>query len=261
MVKTFDLTGKVALITGGYGHLGSAITRSLIYHGATVYVLSRSEARFLEVFRNEQELGTRLFYEHCDISESKSIAEAFSIVAAKERKIDVLINNAFYLEGQDPLGMSDQQWTKGIQGTLDSVFKAMREVVPYMKKSGSGRIINVSSMYGMVSPDLSIYDENPEMLNPPHYGAAKAGVIQLTRYYANLLGKDGITVNAVSPGPFPGPAVQEKANFIAQLNSRTSLGRIGKPDELAGIFIYLASDASSYTTGQVIAVDGGWTSR
>jgi NAD(P)-dependent dehydrogenase (short-subunit alcohol dehydrogenase family) len=261
MIKTFDLSGKIVLITGGYGHLGKAITDSLAQHGARVYVLARDKNKFDEAFGVIGPDSEKIRFAECDIASTESIQSAFESVIAKEGVIDVLINNAFYLSGKDPFSMTDDQWSESMDGTLNSVFRCIREVIPFIRKSKSGRIINVASMYGMVAPDVNIYNDNPEMLNPPNYGAAKAGVIQLTKYYAGLLGPEGITVNVVSPGPFPSPKVQEKTGFIGELNKRTMLGRIGKPEELAGIFVYLASDASGFMTGQNLPVDGGWTAR
>lgn len=261
MTRTFDLTGKIVAITGGYGYLGAAIVESLVHHGAHVYVLGRSESKFKEVFSNLTVHENAPKFTICDISDSKSMQNAFKSIDSAEGRIDVLINNAFYLKGQHPFTMSDDDFATGIDGTLNSVFRATRDAIPFLRKSTAGRIINVSSMYGIVAPDFSVYDENPEMWNPPHYGAAKAGVGQLTRYYASALGKEGITVNAVAPGPFPSTQVQQKTEFTVKLGSKTCLGRIGQPDELAGIFVYLASDASSYTTGQVFSIDGGWTAR
>jgi len=259
MTRTFDLTGKIVVITGGYGYLGAAIVESMVHHGATVYVLGRSESKFKEVFSNLLEHDSAPKFTICDISDSKSMQNAFISINSEEGRIDVLINNAFFLKGQHPFTMTDDDFATGIDGTLNAVFRATRDVIPFVRKSTAGRIINVSSMYGIVAPDFSVYDDNPEMWNPPHYGAAKAGVGQLTRYYASALGKEGITVNAVAPGPFPSTQVQQKSEFIEKLGSKTCLGRIGQPDELAGIFVYLASNASSYTTGQTFSIDGGWT--
>src|SRR5690606_15062193 len=112
---------------------------------------------------------------------------------------------------------------------------------------------------GMVAPDFSVYENCEEYINPPHYGAAKAGVIQLTKYFASYLGKENIRVNCISPGPFPNKEVQKNETFISNLSRKTALKRIGKPEELVGSFIYLSSDASSFITGQNIVVDGGWT--
>jgi NAD(P)-dependent dehydrogenase (short-subunit alcohol dehydrogenase family) len=259
LIYTFDLTGKVILITGGYGYLGKAITQSLLFHGAHVCVLGRSAEKFEKAFASEKE-DKKLFFRECDVSSSESIAQAFRAIFNENGKIDVLINNAFFLKGQNPLSMTDEEWETGIDGTLNSIFRCIREVIPYIEKSSSPRIINVSSMYGMVAPDFSVYDHFPAFLNPPHYGAAKAGVIQLTKYYASYLGNKGITVNTVTPGPYPSLSVQENEEFIELLKAKTMLKRIGKPEELAGAFIYLSSDASGFMTGQNIVVDGGWTS-
>lgn len=259
MIHTFDLSGKVVLITGGYGYLGKAAAESLVHHGATVYILGRTKEKFDRAFTGNEHLGETLLFEFCDISDTKSIADAFKYVNNKEGQIDVLINNAFYIEGQDPLKMTDEEWETGIDGTLNSVFRCIREVIPYVEKSSAPRIINVASMYGVVAPEFDVYKNFPKMLNPPHYGAAKAGVVQISKYYASYLGKKGITVNTVTPGPFPNEQVQEKKEFIEELNKQTCLNRIGKPEDLAGSFVFLSSDAAGYITGQNIVVDGGWT--
>lgn len=259
MVYTFDLTGKVIVLTGGYGHLGKSVAESLVHHGGTVYVLGRTRNKFEIAFEGHPQVGKKLHFQQCDVAETESIKKAYVSVLTKEDGIDVLINNAFYLDGQDPLSMTDEQWGTGIDGTLSSVFRCIREIIPHIEKSKSPRIINVSSIYGIVAPDFTLYDEFPESLNPPHYGAAKAGIIQLSKYYASYLGNKGITVNTVTPGTFPPEKVQKKERFIELLEKKTALKRIGKPEDLAGAFVYLASDAASYVTGQNIIIDGGWT--
>lgn len=257
MIYTFDLQDKVVLVTGGYGHLGRAVTNSLLYHNATVVVLGRSVDKFKHTFPEHN----RLHFISCDISSTDSIRNAFSTAHEEFNQIDVLINNAYYMKGQSPELMKDDDWQYGIDGTLNSVFRAIREVIPYLKLQKSGKIINVSSMYGMVAPQFEVYDKFPEYLNPAHYGAAKAGIIQLTKYYASHLGKSGIQVNTVTPGPFPSEKVQQSEAFIDNLAEKTCLNRIGKPEDLAGAFVFLASNASNYVTGQNIVVDGGWTAK
>lgn len=252
----FNLAGKVSLVTGGYGHLGTAISKGLAEAGAKVYVLGRSKEKFEEAFQNQANVSIQ--FQECDVSDTQSIKNAFASVKAKEGKLDVLVNNAFYSKGQNPEALSDEEWAFGIDGNLNSVYRCIREVIPYLKTNG-GSIINVSSMYGMVSPDFNIYDESPALLNPPHYGAAKAGVLQLTKYFACYLGKSSIRVNAVTPGPFPSEGVQQNEVFIEQLKRKNPLGRIGKPEDLKGAFVYLASDASAFMTGQNMVIDGGWT--
>lgn len=261
MVQTFDLTGKVILVTGGYGHLGRAITESLVFHKATVFVLGRDNKKFEEAFAASTVDKSKLFFQYCDVASAESINEAFEKVFNTAGRIDVLVNNAFYSKGQSPEKMTDDEWATCIDGTLSSIFRCTRAIIPWLRKSSSGRIINVSSMYGVVAPDFSIYDDAPQFLNPPHYGAAKAGIIQLTKYYASYLGKEGITVNTVTPGPFPSETVQQNTKFVEDLKEKTCLKRIGKAEDLAGAFVFLASDASGFITGQNIIVDGGWTCK
>jgi NAD(P)-dependent dehydrogenase (short-subunit alcohol dehydrogenase family) len=257
MIKTFDLSGKVILVTGGYGHLGKAIVDSLAYHSAMVYVLGRRKEEFDEKFGDADNIK----FQNCDISSTNDIKEAFESINKIKGRIDVIVNNAMYSRGQSPEDMVDEDFMYGLEGNLGSTFKCIREIIPYYKQQMSGKIINVSSMYGMVAPDFSIYDESPAFLNPPHYGAAKAGVIQLTKYYASYLGKFGVQVNVVSPGPFPSETVQKDSQFINQLSDKTLLGRIGKPEDLGGTFTFLSSNAADFITGQNIAVDGGWTAQ
>lgn len=260
MVHTFDLSGKIILITGGYGYLGKAITESLAFHGASVFVLGRSKEKFDTAFAGFK-AANNIFFSDCDVASSLSIEKAFKKIADEQGRIDVLINNAFYSKGQSPETMSDEDFALGIDGTLNNVFRCIKAIIPFFKKNSAGKIINVSSMYGMVSPDFEVYSDFPAYLNPPHYGAAKAGVIQITKYYANFLGKDGITVNTVTPGPFPSAEVQKAEGFIEELKNKTALNKIGKPEDLAGAFVFLSSNASDFITGQNIIVDGGWTSK
>lgn len=261
MVQTFSLKDKVIIVTGGYGHLGKAITESLLFHGALVYVMARSKAKFDEAFLMTSTDTKSLNFVAGDIASSESVSHVFKTIFEKEGKIDVLINNAFYSKGQSPETMTDEEWNFCLDGTLSSVFRNIRDIIPYFKKANKGKIINVSSMYGVVAPQFEVYDDFPQFLNPPHYGAAKAGVIQLTKYYASYLGKLNVQVNTVTPGPFPSEAVQKSAGFVKALEDKTSLNRVGKPEDLAGAFVFLASEASNFITGQNIIVDGGWTSK
>ena len=251
--ELFSLSGKVILVSGGYGYLGKSITLGLAEHGAKVVVLGRSKQKFDDVFNFPD-----IYFFEMDISSSESVKECFASIFQQFGRIDVLINNAFYSRGNDPEKMTDEDWSFGVDGNLNSTFRCIREIIPYFKQNKNGRIINVASMYGMVSPDFKVY-ENNDFLNPPHYGAAKAGVIQMTKYYACYLGKYNILVNCVSPGPFPSEMVQENEEFIANLKAKNPLGRIGTPDDLKGVFVLLRSDASKFITGQNFAVDGGWT--
>lgn len=250
--------GQNVIITGGYGHLGKAITLSLAAHGAKVYVLGRSADKFTESFKGSK-WKESIFFVHGDISSSESLGLAFEKVYQDAGNINGLINNAFYAKGQSPENMSRDDFNYTVDGTLTTVFESIKLILPYLAEQAS--IINVSSMYGVVAPDFDAYANCPEYLNPPHYGAAKAGVIQLTKYYASYLGKRGIRVNAISPGPFPSFTIQENEEFMRQLKERTLLNKYGLPAELAGIFVFLMSDSARFITGQNFFVDGGWNVR
>lgn len=256
-IYSLRVDSKVIMVTGGYGHLGKAITESLAFHGAQVIVAAKSIDKFNNIFKDNNKID----FVNFDIADANSIVSGYKIVMEKYGKIDVLINNAFYSKGQSPETMTDEEWAYGIDGVLGSVFRTIREIIPFYKQQGHGKIINVSSMYGVIAPDFSIYDESPEFFNPPHYGTAKAGVIQLTKYYASYLGKHNIQVNAITPGPFPSDTVQQDTKFMEALKAKTCLNKIGTPEDLAGVFTFLSSDAANFITGQNFIVDGGWTSR
>lgn len=252
----FSLEGQTVLLTGGYGHLGRAAAIGLAAHGATVIVLGRHEEKFHERFAG---CSSSIHFQACDISQTASIHAAFKVASARTGRIDALINNAFYCRGNDPEQLTDDDWAYSIDGTLNSVYRATREVIPYFKTQRAGRIVNVSSMYGMVSPNFTVYEQAPEQLNPPHYGAAKAGVIQLTRYYAAYLARYGVNVNCVTAGPFPSENTQRNVEFIEELKSMNPMRAIGKPEDIVGAFVFLCSPASGYVTGHNLVVDGGWT--
>lgn len=256
--KLFDLTGKVCIVTGGTGYLGSENVKILKDFGATVVVADIRAAE--ERWANAPQTVGDLFVP-CDVSSSDSIRECFQKVSDTYGSIDVLVNcasyGAGYGKGSQLEFMDDDVFFKGVDGSLGVVFRGMREVVPFMKEKG-GSIINYCSMYGIVSPDLRIYGDNPQK-QPPNYGAGKAGVAQITRYAAGALAEYGIRVNCVTPGPFPNPRNQDDAAFNAQLASKTMVGRFGQSYEIAGAILLLASDASTFMTGSNITVDGGWT--
>jgi gluconate 5-dehydrogenase len=254
IASKFSLKNKIAVITGGYGHLGKSMTEALAQAGAQVVVLGRSRIKFKEAFGGKKDIS----FVVADIASSASIQKAFKAVKKVQGAIDVLVNNAMYMESNLPDKMTDAQWERGMDGVLNSVFRCTREVVPYMKGKG-GSIINIASMYGVVSPDFRVYKNAPKSFNPPSYGTGKAGVIQLTKYCGVYYAPDHIRVNAISPGPFPSPAVQENKVFIQELCARNPMNRIGHPDDLKGTVVFLACEASCYITGQNILVDGGWT--
>ena len=254
----FSLRGKVAVVTGGYGHLGRSFCKGLAGAGSRVVAAGRDYNGFKRAFGKGN--NRKITFEQMDISSEESVKTAFENIYKKAKRIDILVNNAVYLRGFDePAEISSSDWNYGVDGTLNSVFRCIKLVVPYMKSAKKGSIINISSMYGVVSPDFSIYKGYEGYFSPPNYGAAKAGVIQLTRYYAVYLARYGIRVNCICPGAFPNPNIVKRKRFIQKLSAKIPMGRIGRPEELEGAIVLLACDASSYMTGQNIIIDGGWT--
>jgi NAD(P)-dependent dehydrogenase (short-subunit alcohol dehydrogenase family) len=250
---------KVIVFIGGYGFLARGIVKELLKSDTKIYVLGRKEKKFAEAYNDEITKELKVYFIQCDANNTDQIKESFRKIMDREQKIDVLINGAFGVRGGNPIGINDKDWSYSIDSSLNSIYKAIREVVPYFYSSQKGKIINISSMYGIVAPDFNVYDKSPNFINPPHYGVAKAGVIQMTKYFASYLGKSNITVNTVSPGPFPSEEVQKDKNFIGKLKNKTCLNKIGQPSDLAGIFILLCSDYSDFITGQNFIIDGGWT--
>ncbi len=258
VIESFNLKGRVALVTGGAGHLGTSISEGLAEAGANVVVASRDEdkckklAEKLSTKHNVGAMGVAL-----DIRSMPVIKDCMERVNREMGAIDILVNNASSGRGKF-VTMSEQDWMEGIDGTINGVFRCTQAVLPYMETRKHGAIINISSMYGVVSPDPHIYGSSGQD-NPPNYGAGKAAILQFTRYLACNLAEKGIRVNAITPGPFPRPANQQNQEFLSNLKKKVPLGRIGQPDEIKGAVVFLASEASSYITGQNIVIDGGWT--
>lgn len=263
--KLFDLQGKTIVITGGAGYLGSAMSDALASYGADLFILGRDTQKNRD---KAKELKNKYDLPFCecypfDMTDGAMIRETFESIKKNTGKIDVLINNAYFMGSSQKLeDYTIEDWNKGIDGTINSVFRVTQAVLPYMIEQKSGNIINIASMYGMVSPDMSIYGgggaESGEN-NPANYGVGKAAIIQFTKYVACVYGETGIRSNAISPGPFPNKETQKMEWFIHNLEKKVPLKRIGDPKDLKGIIVFLASDASRYVNGQNIAVDGGWT--
>ena len=262
----FSLAGKTVVITGGAGHLGSGMSEALAAFGADLFILGRNPEKN---FNKAIELKAKYDLPVCesliiDLNDGNSIDHALNTVVEKTGRIDVLINNAAYSCPKPVENFSYDEWCRGIDGTINGTFRvtqsALRHMLAQDHTGGGWRsvIINIASMYGMVAPDMSIYGDSGQN-NPANYGAGKAAIIQFTKYLASVYGSKGIRANAVSPGPFPNPTVQKDKRFIGELCRKNPLHRIGTPEDLQGIIIFLASDASSYVNGQNIAVDGGWT--
>lgn len=261
MKDLFDLTGKVIVVSGGAGHLGRPICESMAQYGATLVIASRNKERCFQLAEElSDRFGKPAMGEHLDILDTGSIRSLYGLVTERYRKIDVLINNACVFTPGFLEDLTDELWDEGMDGTINGVFKCVREALPYMLEKKYGKIINIASMYGVIAPNPAAYGGETNLNSPANYGAGKAAVIQFTKYIASYYGGHGITANCISPGSFPKEEILENRDFISKLNEKTMLGRSGFSDEIKGTAVFLASDASSYITGQNICVDGGVTS-
>jgi NAD(P)-dependent dehydrogenase (short-subunit alcohol dehydrogenase family) len=257
-INQFRLDGKVSIVTGATGHLGKAISIGLAEAGSRVAVCSRSAEEAQRFARElEQMCGVETHGFGADLSKSEEMRSLFDEVGNHFGRLDCLVNNAYFGASNALEKITFDEWTRGLHGTASVAFFALQTALPWLENA-RGTVINISSMYGVVSPDPALYSDTP-FGNPVNYGAGKAALLQLTRYAAVHLAPKGIRVNAISPGPFPSPEVQKNALFTQRLADRVPLKRVGHPDELKGVVVFLASDASSYITGQNLMVDGGWT--
>ena len=258
-VRRFDLTGKVALVAGGAGYLGVSICRGLAEHGAHVIIadIRESSAQEAAGLLNDDKLPAESMY--LDIGNEDRVKSAIDDIINRYGNLDIVVNCVFYSTGKPFEDMSMADWEKGMRVSLSGAFILSREASRVMVAQGSGSMIQFSSMYGKVGPDPRIYTPNWSV-NPIDYGAAKAGISQMTRYQAIMLAPKGVRVNSIAPGPFPNPSGQGGDDaFVKKLSDKVPMARVGKAEEIVGAVIFLASDAASFVTGTEIVVDGGWT--
>ncbi len=263
----FSLEGKTVIVTGAAGHLGKGFSEALLSAGAKVVLYGRGEklSKFAESLKDRY--GKNVNHFQVDFYDDDIFLKCLQAAGSE---VDILVNNAYDFSEETgfnhPLGrmenMGKREWMNGLEAGVCWAGLAIREVLVGMKRRKKGSIINVSSMYALVAPDPDLY-EGAETFNPPHYGVSKAGLIALTRYIASFYGKYNIRCNALVPGAFPNTEGKNRPaeGIVDKLKKKTVLGRVGLPNDLTGALIFLASDASSYLTGQNIIVDGGWTIR
>lgn len=259
----FRLDGRVAFITGATGQLGKCMAQGLGEAGAHVVLTGRNERKLRALVDEFSSKMLKASMIVLDVTDNKMVQCAFSQVAEEHGRLHILVNNAYEGGSGTMKTSSTESFAKAYDVAVAAAFRCFMAAVPILKAAvcemGHASVINIASMYGIVSPDLRIYN-SPEESNPPFYGAAKAALLQLTRYAACEYAKEGIRVNAISPGPFPKPEIcTQNPAFYRKLCERTPMGRTGEPEELKGAVVFLASDAANYMTGTNIVVDGGWT--
>ena len=253
MKNYFDLTGRVAVITGASSGLGVQMAKALANQGADIAILARRKEKLEEAAKEISALGVRCIPVRCDITDTAQIDEAKKEILAKLGRVDILINSAGTGGITPTIDVSDAMLMNEINIDLVGTFKMARAFAPEMIRQGFGRIINIASMYGLVG----------NMIAPSAaYHAAKGGVVNLTRALAAEWGKNGITVNSICPGYFVTELTEATLKtdaFAAYAKGAIPVGRYGNEGELDSTVIYLASPASTFVTGMNIAVDGGYT--
>lgn len=261
--QLMDLGGRRALITGANGGLGTIMAQTLAEQGCSVLLLDRPGTDFAPLCASLPAAAAgRVHCLSCDLEDTAQRAAMAAEVLADGAGLDILINNAAFVGTSGLTGwvapfeeQSLDTWRRAMEVNLTAVFHLCQAFTPALRASAGASIINIASIYGMLGPDWSLYDDTP-MGNPAAYGASKGGILQLTRWLATTLGPN-IRVNAISPG---GIFRQQPEVFVERYTRRTPLGRMATEDDFRGAVAYLASDMSRYVTGQNLVVDGGWGS-
>lgn len=266
LAALFDLTGRVAIVTGGAGFLGSQFCRTLTQAGARVVVADIAYDRAKKLANS---LGENAMAASTDITSPESVQNMVRQTLERFGRVDILVNNAALDPKFDqqkkqghPTGAFEdfplEAWQQALDVNLTGTFLCCQAAVQPMLQQGKGVIVNLASIYGMSGPDQRIYalPGQSEFYKPVYYSVTKAGILGLTRYLATYYAGKNIRVNALSPG---GVYNHHDPAFVEAYAARTVLGRMANEDELNGALLFLVSDASSYMTGANLIVDGGWT--
>jgi NAD(P)-dependent dehydrogenase (short-subunit alcohol dehydrogenase family) len=248
----FDLTGKVAVVTGGNRGIGLGIARGLAKAGATISIWSRDEARNREAANELAALGATVTSEICDVSREDDVGRCTDATVEQLGRIDICVANAGYGAGQDPLAMSLEDWRRVLSVNFDGAFLTLRDAARHMKaRGGGGKLIAISSITANFGSPKQV-----------HYAAGKAGLDGMVRSLAVELARYDIQVNSIQPGWIVTEATAAAQAFEPldkAVKQRTPARRWGTPDDLEGIAVYLASRASDFHTGDSIRVDGGYS--
>jgi 2-deoxy-D-gluconate 3-dehydrogenase len=253
-VNPFDLTGRVAVVTGGNGGLGLAMARGLAQAGAAVAIAGRDEGKGRAAVEELSGAGLQARFYPLQAAAAASCRDMVARVAADLGGCDILINNAGTTVRKRPEELAESEWREVLDVNLNAAFFCAQAAYPHMKAAGRGKIINIGSMYSLFGAPLVAA-----------YAASKGGLTQLTRSLATAWAGDHIQVNAILPGWINTDLTRSAREEIAGLHdtvlSRTPAGRWGEPADMAGAAVFFASPASDFVTGAVLAVDGGYSAR
>jgi gluconate 5-dehydrogenase len=255
--QLFDLSGRVALVTGGSGHLGSALAEALADAGGRVVVASRSldKAQAAAAKLGGPQRGRHLAVE-IDHLDEMSVDRGFAAAVRLAGQIDILVNNGHEPLAADWRSVDAAAFTRQLSNATGYFLLARKVRDHAVARRAPASIILLGSMYGVVGSYPQVY-EGLGPASPAAYHALKGAIVQLARHLAVYWAADRVRVNCLSPGAFPAPQVPRA--LVERLEQRAPLGRVGRPQELKGAMVFLASDASSYMTGQNLVIDGGWT--
>ena len=241
---------KYVAVTGSSGYFGKIICNALaVSH--KVFALHRKDEK---IFSNDNIIEV-----HCDLSSDDSIENAYKLLCSKTDQLDVLINNAAYCSTKSFMETSRSDFAHTIDGCVGQIHEMIKCYSNFFEQTKLKKVINIASMYGLVAPIPTNYTEH-EAINPVAYGAAKAALIQYTKYAAMMLSSRSILVNAISYGPFPNPEKVKDKLFVQNLAKSTMIGRVGEEKDVVSPINFLLSSDQTFLTGQNIVYDGGWTS-
>ena len=260
--ELLSLKSRVALITGGAGQIGSTMAEALAELGAHIVILDINSEFCSQVCKRiAKDYAVKALPLSVDLSREEEIRLVPEKVLKEFGRLDILVNCAALVGSSELEGwivpfekQKINTWRLALEVNLNAPFMLIQGFTPALKKSGHGSIINIASIYGLVGPDMTLY-EGTDMGNPGAYAASKGGLLQITRWLSTVLAPD-IRVNAISPG---GIQANQPDMFKNRYINKTPLRRMGTVEDLKGAIAYLASDLSVYVTGQNLIVDGGWT--
>lgn len=254
MKNLFDLTGKVAVVTGASSGLGADASLAYAEAGADVALLARRVEKLNDVKKKIEENGHKVIVVQCDVTDEESVKTAIEKVIETFGHIDILLNNAGVAVRGGVDSMSQEDWDKSFNTNVKGIFLACKYVIPQMKERGYGKIVNIASVNAVIADKNDIFIRHS-------YNASKAAVLGLTKGMAASYARYGITSNAIGPALFESEMTAntlfKSEQFLASYNMLNPTSRPGRRGELNGTIIYLSSDASSYVQGQFIIVDGG----